>query len=181
MHDRPKPRQIARQTQLAALEEVLAFLQEAHRVLAQATSVGEVKFVLDRMQAYQGLAKSTGMGRDVETQVAEVMLRLECKAGQLLAAEHLRGGDRKSDRQAMRLRLRDLRISYNHSAQWQRIAAVPPELFDEYLRQAAAEGKGPTASGLLRFADARGLAMGTSAHPSGNGEGGTHQTGKEAS
>jgi hypothetical protein len=58
MHGHEKSRPTARQTQLAALEEVLAFLQYAHRVLVAATAIQEVKSVLDQMEAYEKLVKS---------------------------------------------------------------------------------------------------------------------------
>jgi hypothetical protein len=101
------------------------------------------------------------MGREVEILAAFVKLRLECKAGQLLAAEHLRGGIRKSGCHATRPTLKDLRISHHQSARWQRMAAVPRGLFETYLREATMSN-GPTASGLLRFAEGRCSTPGTS-------------------
>lgn len=111
--------------------------------------MAHIRLIVEKICALRRSARSAATSPDVQNQVAEARLRLERRAGELLAGRPMRGGDRKSVRRGTRPNLKDLGVSYYESSHWQRLASVPCEAFEGYLRQAAAEGKKPTASALL--------------------------------
>jgi hypothetical protein len=129
----------------------LKALQDMSRGIAENTDLKEVKAIRDRAEAARHYAQSNGMGLKTQNQAAEVKLRAERRAGKLLAGLIKRGGDRKSTTHNEHLKLSDLGIDHNQSARWQREAAVPDDVLEEYLAATKEDGKPITASGLLRL------------------------------
>ncbi|MGD0073341.1 MAG: MT-A70 family methyltransferase [Candidatus Binataceae bacterium] len=120
------------------------------RAIEAAHQVDEVKDIRDKalaLEAYAQQARNT----EAEWRAAEIRLRAERKAGQLLAEmkrtgerDAGEGGDRKSRSQADTVKLSDIGISKNQSSRWQKLGALADDKFE------AALGKGkPTTAGLL--------------------------------
>jgi hypothetical protein len=130
----------------------LATLEHACRSLAQCKSLEDVKSVRDKAEAARQYAKSAALGLHVQNLAAEVKLRAERKAGELLAQLSLRGGDRKSKSHTATLKLADLGINRDKSARWQLEASVPESVFLEYLAAAEQAGLEITSQGLFRVA-----------------------------
>jgi N6-adenosine-specific RNA methylase IME4 len=120
----------------------------ACRALAEAHRVDEVKSIRDRaiaMQAYARQAKNTEM---IDKAIA-IRLRAERRAGELLRNMNKRGererkgGNRKSkSRDATLIKpptLADLGISKTQSSQWQKLAALPPEQFEQNIARAGTD------------------------------------------
>ena len=88
------------------------------QLLAKAETVDDVKDIRDKAEALRVYAKQAGYGLDVQNRVAEMKLRAERKAGELLKdhgfGEH--GGDRKSSSMPL---LEDLGIERTQSNRWQ--------------------------------------------------------------
>ena len=122
------------------------------RMLTEAKSLDDIKAVRDKAGAVQHYARSATLGLALQNQAAEIKLLAERKAGRLLAALQLHGGDRRSRRKADSLNLKELGISNDQSARWQREASVPEELYVRYIRDATAQGYELTSAGLLRLA-----------------------------
>jgi hypothetical protein len=84
-------------------------LAGARRLLAEARNLDEVKVVVDRAEAARVYARQAQLGLDAQNNAAEVRLRAESRAGDLLAEmqEHDPPRDlrchRKGDRQSKRL------------------------------------------------------------------------------
>jgi hypothetical protein len=129
----------------------LKALDDVSRGIAENADLKDVKAIRDRAEAARHYAQSIGMGLTIQNQAAEVKLRAERRAGRLLAGLIKRGGDRKSISHNEHLTLSDMGIDHNQSARWQREAAVPDEMFEEYLAAAKEYGKPITARGLLRL------------------------------
>jgi hypothetical protein len=87
----------------------------------------------------------------VQNRAAELKLRAERKAGQILADLKLRGGDRRSKRHGALLKLDDLGISRDQSKRWQRLASVPESDFCGYLTVTRNNGGEVTSAGLLKL------------------------------
>jgi len=100
-------------------------------------------------------ARNARLGIQVQNRAAELKLRAERKAGELLASLKLRGGDRKSNVHRDRLKLHDLGITQNQSKRWQREASVPDEDFEEYVEQANHIGTEISSASLMRIARRR--------------------------
>jgi len=129
----------------------LQVLSRFSRALAETTDLKEVKTIRDRAEAVRHYARSAALGFEIQNQAAELKLRAERRAGELLAGVVSHGGDRKSSSHDENLILADLGIDHNQSARWQREAAIPQETFEEYVRSANQSGRELTSQGLLKL------------------------------
>ena len=110
------------------------------------------KEIRDKAEAARQYAKSASLGLEIQNYAAEIKLRAERKAGQILLELKLHGGDRKSSSHDENLKIHDIGINHNQSARWQLEAQVPDEDFEEYVAQSQDSGTELTATGLLRIA-----------------------------
>jgi hypothetical protein len=117
--------------------------------ISAAYSVDEVKDIRDKaraFEAYARLAKNT----EAERQACEIRLRAERKAGQLLAQmEKAPGGQPyqsgHTTGSGSPKPLAELGISKDQSSQWQKLAAIPDDQFDDALTHPDK----PTTNGIL--------------------------------
>jgi hypothetical protein len=116
----------------------LALLDRVSRLLDEATSFEAIKSLRDRAEAVRKLAKMGNCCLEVLNRAAELKLRAERKAGEILRSLKLRGGDRRSKGHRVHLKLDDLGISRQESKRWQCIASLPEEVFRQYIRTAGA-------------------------------------------
>lgn len=126
----------------------------ARRALAEAHSIDEVKAIRDKAEAMRAYARQAG---DLEMQiwVAEIKLRAERRAGELLREmaergerDQGKGGDRKSQSQGAIVKLVDFGIDPSESARWQLESDLPEEDFDAWLAKHKERKSVPTSSGL---------------------------------
>jgi len=134
--------------------EVAVAVEQAFAALANAEdSFDTIKEIRDKADALRKYAQDARAGLDLLNRVAELKLRAERRAGQLLLLMALRGGDRKSGRRSQ-VNLAELGLTKDQSARWQKEASVPDEEFAR-LVDAARRGKMElTAAALLRLATA---------------------------
>src|SRR5207253_5834603 len=123
-------------------ESPLARLEFACRLLAEARGLDEVKVVVDLAEAARVYARQAQLGLDAQNNAAEVRLRAERRAGELLAEMHKHAGGRPPIQPTSGVgtgvgdaenplpavtgfwgppapRLDDLRITRRQSSQWQ--------------------------------------------------------------
>ncbi|MBX3436065.1 MAG: hypothetical protein KF861_01145 [Planctomycetaceae bacterium] len=130
----------------------LLLLTEAHRAIAEVHGLDGIKAIRDKAEAVRKYAQSAGMGLDLQNYAAEVKLRAERKAGELLSQLQLHGGDRKSEKADARTKLEDLGITKDQSSRWQLTAAIPSRDFEKYVTETKSERGEVTTAGLLRVA-----------------------------
>jgi hypothetical protein len=105
-------------------------------------SVDEVKEIRDKARAIEVYA-AQALNRDAERQAAEIRIRAERKTGELLRqtkkngeraapAGNLKRGP-KSAETTSETTLADLGISKDQSSDWQKLAEIPKEKFEEAL------------------------------------------------
>ena len=160
-----------------ASETPLARLELACRLLAEARSLDEVKVVVDLAEAARVYARRAQLGLEAQNNAAEVRLRAERRAGELLAEMHKHTGGRppiqptagagveggvgggKNPLPAVTCfrgppapRLDDLRISRRQSSQWQQIAALPEPVFEAHIKTTRARRKELTTAATLKLA-----------------------------
>lgn len=111
----------------------LALLSRVERALACAESIDDVKDIRDKAEAARKYAESASLGLEAQNYAAEVKLRAERKAGELIAELQLHGGDRRSKDSEERIRLEDLGISKDQSSRWQLIARIPERAFETHI------------------------------------------------
>jgi N6-adenosine-specific RNA methylase IME4 len=138
----------------------LTKLDEARRTLAEMRDVDEVKAIRDKAEAMRVYAHQARLGLEAQNHAAEIKLRAERRAGQLLGEieRQQRGGDRKSISHDESLisapKLSDIGISYSQSSRWQSIAALPESEFDKRIEAIKKADKEITTAAMLRFAEA---------------------------
>jgi hypothetical protein len=132
----------------------LKILNRVARALAETKDLKEVKSLRDKANAACHFAKGAALGQQMQNYCAELKLRAERRAGEILPDLFNHGGDRRSSSAMRSLKLAELGISHNQSALWRREAAVPEPVFEQYLAMANAAGQDIRASRLLRFAHA---------------------------
>lgn len=135
--------------------QALTVLSEMRQALAKAHTLEQVTKLRDSAEALRCLVQKAKLGLQMHNEAAEFKLRAERKAGELLAALNLYGGDRKSSSHDAILKLKDLGISKDQSSRWQREAAITEAQFDDFIRETNEAEKEITAAELLRRAVTR--------------------------
>lgn len=142
----------------------LVKFDQAYRALQEARTIDEIKEVRDKAEALRLYVKQQGDSLEMQNTCAEIKLRAERRAGELLAEmpKNSGGGDRKSenyknhsfhnDRGDNEPTLSDIGIDYNQSHRWQQIAKLPEETFEQEIAETKAGNRELTSSRMLKIA-----------------------------
>jgi len=132
----------------------LVLLDKAKRELALMESVQDVKEIRDTAEAYRIRIKQAKAGLELQNKAAEIKLRAERRAGELLASmDRQQGGRPKPSHDgSVSPTLADLDITPNQSSRWQSIASIPEEDFEEEIKRGVAEEKELTSTKMLQTA-----------------------------
>jgi len=146
----------------------LVKFEAVKQALAEARRIDEVKEVRDKAEALRLYVKQQGDGLEMQNDIAEIKLRAERRAGELLAERDkakghkfqpiLNPGGSTMEPPA----LGDLGITKQQSHRWQLEAGISEELFEQHVAEVKAAKEELTSAGLLR------LAKGQSVHFSSN-------------
>lgn len=136
----------------------LVKLEGAVRTLAEAKTLDEVKHIHDIAQAAAEYARAAKLGLEAQNYAAEVKIRAERKAGELLAgleratpypgSSTISNVGNGSDYRAV---LEETDTPYQTANRWQKIATLPDDRFEEYIAETKAERAELTTTGILRF------------------------------
>jgi len=132
--------------------QAMTVLSEMRKALAKADTLDELTKLREGAEALRCLVQKAKLGLQMHNETAEFKLRAERKAGEMLAALQLNGGDRKSVCHDVKLKLGSLGITYHQSSRWQRQATVSDAQFDAFIRETNEAEKEITAAELLRRA-----------------------------
>jgi hypothetical protein len=97
----------------------------------------------------------------MQNHCAEIKLRAERKAGDLLKKQKETGerdagmgGDRKSQSSTTTVKsnLKNLGITKDQSSQWQTIASLPEEVFEEHIEETKTKKKELTTANMVKLA-----------------------------
>jgi len=112
----------------------------AKRALAELISVDEVKLIRDKAIAIQEYARRA-QDRQMELDACRYRLQCERRAGELLTETVSIGGDRQSEKAVSSAVDTAFNIppgiSRDQSSQWQRLAAIPEDIFDKKVESLA--------------------------------------------
>lgn len=134
----------------------LIHFSAAKRELELASSIDEVKAIRDKAEALRLYVKQQGESLEMQNRCAEIKLRAERKAGELLAESTRQPGE--TDRAIMSHdvtlspKLSDIGISRKQSSRWQAVASLPAEVFEQHIRQTVQADKELTTADTLRLA-----------------------------
>lgn len=139
--------------------DALARLSAATTALAESRTLDEVKRILDLAEAARTYARAAKMGLEAANYAAEIKLRAERKAGELLAQlERDKPGPRTELNSSVefnseyRAVLTENDIAPTTAHRWQTVATVPDEVFEEHIAEVRQEQQEITSAGLLRLA-----------------------------
>lgn len=136
----------------------LVAINEARMRLQSVNTLDDVLAIRDRAEALRVYAKAALDSLDTANAAAEIKLRAERRAGEMLSVMEKRdGGDAMKARSHVDTELppslAELGIDKNKSSRWQREAAVDDDTFEQYLLMCREGGREVTQSGLLQVAN----------------------------
>lgn len=143
---------------MAAAVTTLANISAARRALASAQTLEDVLHIRDQAKAWEACMKIVGESLSAQQDAAEVKLRAERKAGEMLAGMEKNKGGRPAEKTAgtvpevSALSLAELGVKEDQSRRWQKEAAVDDETFQNYLASCREEQREITQAGLLNIA-----------------------------
>jgi phage N-6-adenine-methyltransferase len=148
----------------------LTRFSEARKALALASTMDEVKEMRDRAEMLRAYAKQAGESLEMQNMCAEIKLRAERRAGELLKELEKNKGAMGSGSNQYQVRSHDdtapkleaIGINKSQSSRWQAIAEVPEPKFESYIEVKKALEEEITTAGMLRIVHV--------SHNSGNNE-----------
>ena len=140
---------VIKKTGLIKFDQAIAAIEKAR-------TIDEVKDIRDKAEAARKYAAQAGISLHGQNMLAEIKLRAERKAGEILETmeRQKRGGDRKSKSHSATLipQLENMGISKTQASRWQQEADVPKKVFEEHVQKITTAAKELTSSGLLKLA-----------------------------
>ena len=135
-------------------QELIQF-DAIERAIQKAASVDLAKGIRDKAEALRVYAKQSGQSLEVQNRCAEIKLRAERRAGAILSEMEKNKGARGKgvhfhDESAPTLA--DLGISQAQSHRWQKMASIPPRVFENFIAATKERGKELTSVCVLRLA-----------------------------
>lgn len=146
----------------------LIHFDAARKALAEAHRIDEVKLIRDQAEALRIYVRQQGQSLEMQNQAAEIKLRAERRAGEMLAGRDMNKGAATPlhDESALAIpKLSELGISESQSHRWQTEASLPNEVFERHVAEVKQSGGELTSSGLYNLAK-----MPHVSHNSGNNE-----------
>lgn len=133
-------------------DAMLARLDTAAAALAGIETVEDAKAFLDTALAIQVWTQRQQRGIEVQNRGAIIVLRAKRRLGELLAEMEMQPGRPAKNGCSVQpfSRLSDLGIEKTAAHRAQKVAAVSPEDFEEYIETARDRGEEITTAGLLR-------------------------------
>lgn len=108
-------------------------LTAARRKLEKATTIAEVRQVIDYAEAARVLAHKAQLGLQEANEATEVRMRAERKAGQMLIDMRDRAERARSGKESHAVTLSDLGVHRMESMRWQQIARLDDVRFDHLI------------------------------------------------
>ena len=135
-------------------------ISRARRALDRAHTIEEVKRIRDQAEALRQYARQAGESLVLQNQIAEIKLRAERKAGELIRrmrerGELVNGSGGKPCHAGKVLRVRDLGLEPHMPSRFVLEASLSEEDFRAFLDHCNSRGAEVTQAGLLSLARAR--------------------------
>lgn len=140
------------------MSETLIRYDAMRQAIIEAHSIDDVKEIRDKAEALRQYAKQAGESLENQNMIAEIKLRAERRAGELLKDMDRQevGRPEKNSNTALPFfdppTLDELGISKMQSSRFQAVASVPDELFESHIAETKAAGVELTSAGVQRLA-----------------------------
>ena len=133
-------------------ETALVRFDAARLALAEARRVDEVKDIRDRAEALRAYLKQAGAGLEMQNDVAEIKLRAERRAGEMLREMPGHGEQGGNRRSSDIVQLEEIGIDKTQSSRFQLAASVPEGDFERHVADTKARHEELTTASVLRLA-----------------------------
>ncbi len=134
----------------------LAHFKKAKRELALVTRIDEVKEIRDKAEALRAFSKQAGESLEMQNNCAEIKIRAERRAGELLKESGRKKGETNKKIMfydgTLSPTLKELGIERKQSMRWQIIAGIPERVFEEHVAITRAKAAELTTVGVLALA-----------------------------
>jgi len=124
----------------------LVKFERARQALIEAKTIDEVKDVRDKAEALRLYVKQQKGSLEMQNHCAEIKLRAERKAGELIKNIP----KKKNQKDSATSTLQEAGINHTQSARWQKEANVPDEQFEQFLTEKKESNEEITQSALLQ-------------------------------
>lgn len=133
----------------------------ARQLLAEAKNLDDVLHIRDIAEAARVYAQAAKLGLENQNEAAEVKIRAERKAGEMLAQMPKNEGAKGTGSNQYEVRsqpvtapptLEELGIEKMQSHRWQTMASLPAEAFEDHIHDIKCKGEELTSTGLYRKA-----------------------------
>lgn len=132
----------------------LARISEAMKALSAAKTLDDVLQIRDQAEALRVYVKAASDSLEAANAAAEIKLRAERKAGEMLAGiDNAKPGRKELGNSVLPNSLEGLGIDKMQSSRWQRASRVAADDFEAYLRDCQKNGREVTQAGLLKIAN----------------------------
>lgn len=136
------------------MQDLPILLDGARKALAEAESLEDIKGIRDKAEALRQYAAQAGAGLEAQNKCAEIKLRAERKAGEVLAETEMeKGGRPKKNPSHDGSSLKDLGINHNQSSRWQQAASVPEAEFEAHIARTKEAAQELTSASVRRLAE----------------------------
>lgn len=129
----------------------LIHFNRARQEIELAKNIDEVKDIRDKAEALRAYAKQAGYSLEMQNQCAEIKIRAERKAGEMLS-EQVKPGNPQFLHDERIVKLNDLGIAEIQSHRWQRIASIPEDKFEEHIDEIVKSKEELTTAGFIKYA-----------------------------
>lgn len=132
----------------------LELIERAKSALSAATSIDSVLDIRDQSESFRTLMKQQRESLEVQNKAAELKIRAERRAGELLGEMELQkpGEYKRSHRASVCPSLGDMGITHSQSSRWQKIASLPDDDFEKHIEGTIEANRELTSSGVLKLA-----------------------------
>jgi len=142
---------------MATETTTLARISQAKLALVSAKNLDDVLRIRDQAEALRIYIKAASDSLEAANSAAEIKLRAERRAGELLAgmddANGLNQYSPKDPDMMSAPTLQSLGVSFKQSSRWQKEAKVDEDVFEGYIRECNDEQREVTQAGLLKLAE----------------------------
>jgi DNA methylase len=132
-------------------DQTLVYYDAARKALEKASTFNEVKKIRDKAEALRLYARQSGESLEMQNRCAEIKLRAERRAGELIAPNLKHGGDRKSKSRFHDGTLIEMGISKKQSHRWQAIAKIPEQVFEQHIAETKEKAEELTSIGVRKL------------------------------
>ena len=133
----------------SAREQLAKASNKGRQALELASSVAEVKDIRDRAEALGAYAKAAHLGLQAQNEMADIKIRAERKAGQLLSTIEREPGKKGPTSLQAAIRLADIGSTMAH--RWQLEAEISDLEYEAYAQTCNQEDVELTSAGVLRL------------------------------